>query len=119
MYMYMYIYKYIHTPTYIYIPTNPRTITTAVRVLLRDAGLSLYTILPLPIHIPARCPLFSSLDRANDYAHSPIVAPMSPPRLSRALRTHTNAQSALSHPGMKTHSPPLSVGAVAKLQRMR
>jgi len=38
------------------------------------------------IQIPARCPLFSSLDRANDYAHSPIVAPLSPPRLSCALR---------------------------------
>ena len=48
------------------------------------------------VQIPARCPLCSSLDRANDYAFSPIVAPLSPPRLSRALRTHTNAQSALS-----------------------
>ena len=36
--------------------------------------------------IPARCPLFSNLDRANDYAHSPIVALLSPPRLSCALR---------------------------------
>ena len=35
------------------------------------------------IQIPA---LFSSLDRASDYAHSPIVAPQSPPQLSRALR---------------------------------
>ena len=32
------------------------------------------------IQIPARCPLFSSLDCANDYVHSPIVAPL------RALR---------------------------------
>jgi len=59
--------------------------------------------------IPARCPLFSSLDRANDYAHSPIVAPLSPPRLSRALRTHTNAQSALFNPGMSMVRSPLSL----------
>ena len=46
----------------------------------------IYMNMHIYIQIPARCPLFSSLDPASDYAHSPIVAPQSPPRLSRALR---------------------------------
>jgi len=54
--------------------------------------------------IPARCPLFSSLDRASDYAHSPIVAPLSPPRLSCALRPTQMHQVPSLTPGYRWYA---------------
>jgi len=94
--MYMYgICTYIHIETYTHI-TLYEFIHTHISNSLASRRLGwssseLTRVNPMHIYhmhiqISARCPLFSSLDRANDYAHSPIVAPLSPPRLSCALR---------------------------------
>jgi len=99
--IYMYIYS---IDTHVWARTDPTYMDIYMDILFYISG---HPFTRCCRQIPARCPLFSSLDRANDYAHSPIVAPLSPPRLTRALRTHTNAQSALSHPGMSMVRSPL------------
>jgi len=55
-----------------------------------------YILTYIDIQIPARCPLFSSLDRASDYAHSPIVAPQSPRDCHARSDPHKCTQCPLS-----------------------
>ena len=105
----MYIRIYIHIYTCINKCVHVPSLKQNSSCLSIDRPMVVHDQLVFTGQIPARCPLFSSSDRANDYAHSPIVAPLSPPRLSCALRPTPNAQSALSHPGMSMVRSPLSL----------